>query len=346
MSPRQLSLLPLLLAPAVAQSKGKVDFERQVWPILEKSCVECHRETHTDENGRTVRPKGKVMLDTAANIARSKGGKLFVAHEPDDSMVVESISLPADDEDRMPPQKKGPPLSKEQIDTIRRWIDEGAEFGKWTGEKAGQTEKPKPSTGKTGTQPKAQPKKKGPSPLVTLAKGLKPLDEKTLAGFADGPFQVQSVGDDNPLLTVTACGHTDEVNDQSLARLRPLQEHIFELDLGRSQVGDAGCALLAKMPRLTHLDLRQTKVGNQGVKEFAALKELRSLNLFGTEVGDYAMLALEPLEHLEKLYVWQTEVSAKAVVRLRELHPELRIVFSADLPEAGEGDDAPAPRRR
>ncbi|MEZ6038427.1 MAG: c-type cytochrome domain-containing protein [Planctomycetota bacterium] len=345
MSPRHVLLLPLLLAPAIAQSKGKVNFEKQVWPILEKSCIECHRETYTDDNGRTVRPKGKVMLDTAANITRSKGGKLFVAHQPDDSMVVETISLPADDEDRMPPQKKGPPLSKEQVDTIRKWIDEGADFGKWTGEKADSAAKPKQPTPKTGSQPKVTPKK-GPSPLVTLAKGLKPVDAKVLAEFADGPFQVQSVGDDNPLLKVTCCGNTDEVDDRTLARLRPIQEHIYELDLARSQVGDAGCALLAKMPRLVDLDLRQTKVGNQGIKELAVLKELRSLNLFGTEVGDYAMLALEPMQHLEQLYVWQTEVSAKAVVRLRELHPGLRIVFNADLPQASDDAQNPTPRRR
>ena len=181
---------------------------------------------------------------------------------------------------------------------------------------------------------------------MTLAKGLTPVPAATLKSFDNTPFQVRSVGDDNPLLTVTCSGKTEETDDASLAKLQAIAGHITELDLGRSQVTDAACATIAKMPRLTRLDLRQTTVGDGGIKALSACKELRSLNLFGTKVGDYSLLALQALPQLERLYVWQSKVTAKGVVRLREKRPGLRVVFAADLPEPNEDAGNSQPRRR
>ncbi len=344
-------LLMVLTAPLAAQSKKKVDFAKDVFPILDRNCTECHRATYVDENGRRRRPKGRVMLDTLANIKKSKRGKLFVANKPDDSIIMESITLPAEDEDRMPPPKKGPPLSKTQVDLIKRWIEEGADFGAWTGEAATPKEdsgKPREPKRKNSGSRSSAPKKKrrGPSPVVTLSKGLQPVKAATLAPFAapDSRFTVQSIGDDSPLLRVSCCGRTDAVDDAALEQLLPIAEHVFELDLARSGVGDGGCAVIGKMKRLTKLDLRQSSVSNAGVKELAACRELRSLNLFDTRVGDYALQALGELRKLEQLYVWKTDVSAKAVVRLREQLEGLRIVFAPDLPGAMATE--PAPRRR
>ena len=351
MSQTRFATLLLLVAAALtsplsAQKKTKVDFQKQIYPILEKSCIECHRATYVDKNGRRRRPKGKVMLDTLANIKKSKRGKLFIAGKPDDSLVMETITLPADDEDRMPPPKKGGPLPQAQIDLIKRWIDEGADYGKWTGEDDKAKSKPKTGKGKPKTRPsKIKPKaKSGPSPLVTLSRGLRPLPAATLQRFADTPFMVKSVGDGNPLLTVSCAGRTDDVDDNAVQMLLPLKDHITDLDLSRSRVGDGCCAAIAKMPRLTSLDLRQTGVGNAGVKLLGACGELRRLNLFDTRTGDYALLALAGLKKLEKLYLWQTDTSAKAVVKLREQLPRLEVVFSAALPEPS--DAASNGRRR
>lgn len=348
---RLVLLLMVLIAPLAAQSKKpKVDFAKDVFPIFEKHCTECHQATYVDKNGRRRRPKGRVMLDTLANIKKSKRGKLIVAKKPDDSILMESITLPSDDEDRMPPPKKGPPLSKKQIDLIKRWIDEGADYGKWTGEDAPKKSDKKKSTGSSKTKKKVTPQKKsrGPSPVVTLSKGLSPIKAALLAPFAgeDAVFSVKSIGDENPLLRVSCCGRTDNVDDRALSQLLPIADHIFELDLARSQVGDGGCAVIAKMKRLTKLDLRQSRVSNAGVKQLASCKELRSLNLFDTRVGDYSLVALADLDRLENLYVWKTDVSAKAVVRLREQNKGLRIVFAPDLPDAMAEEPTERRRRR
>lgn len=338
-----LSTIACLGAALPAQDKQdtKVDFHKQIWPILEKRCVECHATAHAGPDGKMKKPKGGVTLDSKAGITASKGGKVVIAKNAKDSLLHASISLPADDEDRMPPAKKGDPLPKEQIELIQKWIDQGAEFGTWTG-KAKENDKDKGDKQKDGAPPKdgGKPKDKGNdkattrAALIGLATGLKALPQATLDAFRHGPFHVASIGDGSPLLTVSCDGTTDDVDDQALALLQPLAQHVTELDLGRTRITDAGCTTIAAMPRLTTLDLRQTAVGNHGTAALAACKELRSLNLFGTKAGDYGLAALSGLAHLEHLYVWQTDVSAAAVVRLREAVPDLRVVIAADLPEA------------
>lgn len=342
-----IALVTTFAAPVFAQEKEKpqkkeaaVDFQKQIWPIFEKRCVECHTASGTAPDGKPKKPKGGVTLDNKSGITGSKGGKLVIAKNAADSKLMAAIKLPADDEDRMPPAKKGDPLSKEQIDLIEKWIEQGAEFGSWTGkakEDAKGKEKDKEGGDKPGDKPKDKDKKeKGKekdSPHARLGAGLEPAAPDAIAAFADGPFQVASIGDGSPLLTVTCAGHTDDVDDAAVERLAAIAKNITDLDLGHTKITDEGCAVIAKMPRLTALDLRQTNVANHGVAALAACKELRSLNLFGTKAGDYGVSALADLRNLESLYVWQTEVSAAAAVRLGASLPEARIVMAADLPE-------------
>lgn len=346
------SLLPgALFAQDGDKGKKKVDFATQIYPILEKRCIECHA-TPFVENGRTKKPKGGVILDSKDGITTGKRGKLVVAGKAADSILVESICLPADDEDRMPPPKKGDPLGKEQIELIKSWIDGGAEFGKWTGKaKDGEKAEDKPKDGekqkegdkpkagdkpaekpKSGDKPTEKPKGKGSDPVKELLAKLPAVQDEQLAAFAAGPFTVRRLEAGSPLLVVSCAGHTDTVDDQALTALLPIAEHVVDLDIGRSKVGDQGFATLAKLPNLLRLDLRQTAVGN-GVAALVACPRLESLNLFGTKVTDYGMAALGNLKNLQSLYVWQTEVSARAVMRLREQNEGVRVVVAPDLPE-------------
>jgi hypothetical protein len=321
---------PFLFAPlafaALASAQAPVDFQRQVLPLLQARCIECHASAHAGPDGKIVKPKGGVAFDTKDAFAAKK--RLVVPKQPAESLLVEVVTLPADDEDRMPPAKKGAPLTKEQTDLIASWIEQGASFGSWTGAKAEPAAADK-------NEPKGKSSKEPPKvdPIVQLQQGVKPLPPATLAAFANGPFRVVSVGDDSPLLAVSCRGNADTVDDAALAALAPIASHVADLDLARTKVGDAGCKILATMPRLVSLDLRQTAVGNHGVATLAACTELRSLNVFGTKTGDYGLAALAACKKLEQLYVWQTDVSATAAVKLREQIPGLRIVIGGELPE-------------
>lgn len=329
---RANALLPLLLVLScggIASAQGKIDFQRQILPILEKSCIECHATAHTGPDGKLKKPKGGVALDHKDGFAAKKG--LIVAGKPDASLLFTIVTLAADDEDRMPPAKKGDPLPAAQTALIGQWITEGASFGNWAPKKPAPAAAPAPESRKAG--PGGADPKPRVDPLAKLQEGVKALPAATLAAFAEGPFLVASAGDGSPLLSVNCRGNADAITDAAVAALAPIASHVAELDLSRTRVGDEACKLIATMPRLIDLDLRQTAVGNQGVAALAACTELRSLNLFGTKTGDYGIEGLRACKHLEHLYLWQTDVTATAAVRLRDAIPGLRIVIGPEMPE-------------
>lgn len=332
--------------------KDKVDFAAQIQPILEKNCVECHKAPYTDDDGKKRRPKGGVILDSKDGMTKSKKGKLLVAKKPDDSKLVHSITLPADDEDRMPPAKKGDPLSQDDIDLIKKWIEEGADFGTWTGTEQSADDKGGDGKGDKGKGEKSDEKsgekstgEKGKKKSEALADGLAPLPEATIAAVTDA-FTVEAIEVASPLLRITCYGREGRIDDAALTALQPIASHVHELVLARTQITDAGMATIASMPRLSHLDLRATKIGNAGCEELAALSHLTSLNLYGTKVGDAGIAALSQCTSLEHIYVWQTPASADAVVALQHAVPSARVVFAADLPGPMTREQAPRGRAR
>ena len=105
-----------LILSGFAQTTFAVDFEKDVFPILENRCLDCH-------DSETL--KGGVGLETFyhANLPTDAGESLFVAGKPEESALLHVVKE-TDPEKRMPP--KGDPLSHQEIAVISKWIDEGA----------------------------------------------------------------------------------------------------------------------------------------------------------------------------------------------------------------------------
>jgi mono/diheme cytochrome c family protein len=117
---------------SIAQAPAAVDYEKQILPIFQEKCFDCHQKERTDANGKVKKPKGKLRMDSVAMIM--KGGSEGIVLTPGDpakSPIYITTTLPADDDKVMPP--KGDPLTKEQQDLVKQWIIEGAKFGTWTG---------------------------------------------------------------------------------------------------------------------------------------------------------------------------------------------------------------------
>ena len=110
-----LACLFLRSADAGTTAETAPDFARDVAPILTKSCAPCHNASLM---------QAQFRVDSEAYLL--KGGLHGAAIIPGrsvDSLLVKRI-LGADDEPRMP--LGSPPLSTEQIATIRAWIDKGS----------------------------------------------------------------------------------------------------------------------------------------------------------------------------------------------------------------------------
>jgi hypothetical protein len=113
-----LSTLAAVAAPATqSRTASKVEYNRDVRPILSDTCFLCHGP---DKNTR----KAKLRLDLRDEaIAR----EAFIPGQPDESELVRRI-FTTDEDDLMPPPNSHKSLTAEQKETLRRWVAEGAEY--------------------------------------------------------------------------------------------------------------------------------------------------------------------------------------------------------------------------
>ncbi len=129
----RIFILILVAIAAPADAQPEIDFENQILPILTNRCIECHSAPKADASGRIRKPKGGVQLDSVEGITESRRGEVIIAGDPDSSLLYERITLPEDDIDIMPPPEEGTPLTKKETDLIRKWIEQGANYGRWKG---------------------------------------------------------------------------------------------------------------------------------------------------------------------------------------------------------------------
>ncbi len=104
------------LAPDTATTVAEVSFFHDVRPILQARCAGCHQEAL--KSGEFVLTSHATLLAGGAS-----GDAAIVPAEPAASPLLDLIT-PVDGEASMPPD--GPPLTGDELDIIRRWIEEGA----------------------------------------------------------------------------------------------------------------------------------------------------------------------------------------------------------------------------
>ncbi|HSU55141.1 MAG TPA: DUF1549 domain-containing protein, partial [Candidatus Dormibacteraeota bacterium] len=111
---------------AAASSKHaaepKVDFNREIRPILSENCYKCHGP---DDGAR----KAKLRFDIRAEALKpAKSDKIpIVPGAPEKSELIARVTA-TDPDDRMPPVKSGKQLTQTQISLFRRWVAEGAPY--------------------------------------------------------------------------------------------------------------------------------------------------------------------------------------------------------------------------
>lgn len=110
-----------LLGFAWALSGAPVDFGREIRPVLSENCFQCHGP---DEKHRMA----AVRLDTKDGaFSETRNGSLIVPGDPAKSLLYQRMSH-ADKARRMPPPASNREVSAQQIELVRRWIQEGAQW--------------------------------------------------------------------------------------------------------------------------------------------------------------------------------------------------------------------------
>ena len=94
----------------LALAEDPITYDSHVAKIVRSKCGTCH--------GDAKQEAGLNLTSYSALMQGSGSGKVVAAGRPDASRIFQVISS-EDESERMPPD--GDPLSKEQMDLIRRW---------------------------------------------------------------------------------------------------------------------------------------------------------------------------------------------------------------------------------
>ncbi|MBL9125536.1 MAG: PSD1 domain-containing protein [Planctomycetaceae bacterium] len=150
MTLRGLATLGALLAcgthSVLAADAGgaPIQFQRDIRPLLSNHCYQCHGP---DQETR----EADLRLDTREGLfgETASGSPAIAPGKPADSEVLRRITAEHADE-RMPPAAANKPLSDGQIDLLRRWVEQGADYHEhWSYAAPVRAEPPAAGTGES-----------------------------------------------------------------------------------------------------------------------------------------------------------------------------------------------------
>src|SRR5213593_1437966 len=117
-----LSWLGIFVSASWAPAAEKaVEFNRDIRPILSNNCFVCHGP---DNNLR----KADLRLDLEKNVyAERDGYKIITPGKPGESELYQRLISPEPSK-HMPPAKAKKELTREQVELIRVWIEQGGKY--------------------------------------------------------------------------------------------------------------------------------------------------------------------------------------------------------------------------
>ena len=300
------------------EATSKVSFQKDVLPILEARCVECHGPD---------KDKADLRLESVAAIfSGDKEWWTVLPGDPDHSLLVERIELPEGHVDQMPPD--GDRLTAAEIATIRAWIAEGAD----------------------GATPSGSPAKNATAVVAAPSADdvAKAEDEKKTAaiaqaveGLRERGVLVMKIAQDSEDWEVNASLVSPKFSDDDVALLNGLQPVLAWANFTRTELTDAGLAGLEGFDQLRSLRLAQTSIGDGGVDALLKLQKLEVLNLYASGITDEGLLRLAGLPNLKRLYCADTPVTPAGLVAALAVRDGLEIIGSATPPAAvGDAESA------
>jgi hypothetical protein len=164
-----MKAFPLLTVCFLPLTAVALDYERDIMPIFEKKCADCHSRASGESKG------GLILDDPQHLLGRLEKNSLVVPGDWDASYLFITLYRPADDEEAMPPKGKGERLTPEEVTLVQKWITEGAPI---LGERGAKGEMPEAAESMEKEKgalpeppsPKSWTNREGKSIIATLLK--------------------------------------------------------------------------------------------------------------------------------------------------------------------------------
>jgi len=116
----------LAAGAAAATTPAKIDFNRDIRPILSENCYACH-----GPDANKLKAGLRFDLKESALGKAKSGGIAVVPGAPEKSEMIRRLTT-TDPDELMPPTKEDKALKPQQVELLKRWIKEGAVWaGHW-----------------------------------------------------------------------------------------------------------------------------------------------------------------------------------------------------------------------
>ena len=294
---------PRLKDPEAESTPIKMEFVKDIQPILERYCVECHGPR---------KKKGGLRLEPI-DAAFPTGDEDFWTMLPGDgesSLLVQRMLLPRDDDEAMPP--KGDAVPADEIQKVITWINAGAHG-------------PGLEHIKRAATKAVDERRLDPLGLLEPTEAEQALIDTAVAALRDRGVVVQAVAQRHYGLEVNLSLLRPAASDEHLDLLRGLEPVLVRLDLSRTAVTDEGFAQVAALPELRDLRLGGTQLGDAIAPVLKQSPKLTRLNLYGTKCSEALLPTLSNLESLERLHIWGSKISGDSAIAFATANPELRV---------------------
>lgn len=285
-------------------------YENVIKPLLEARCYSCHS---------AKKQKGKLRLDDPEFIMKGGSeGEVIVKGQPGASELIERMTLPEDNEDRMPPKGK-PQLTAEQIAAIHWWIASGADFSRKVKELPQDKNALAALTAlESGVSAAGSDDRLVPSDPVEAA------DTAAIGKLQRKGVMIINVAQNSNYLYANFVA-ADSSDDNTVRQLLPLRKQLIWLKLDDSDISDEAMDAIAELKALTRLQLNNTNISDKGIAKLQTLESLQSVNLVGTQVSATGLASLKGLKNLKTIYVYQSAIAPAEWVNLKNIFPETRI---------------------
>lgn len=260
--------------------------------IFERNCYKCHGAT---------KQKGGYRLDEQHSINLGGKSKLpaIVPGNVEQSELMYRMLLPHDDDDAMPPEEKDP-VSSEDIDLVRQWIEAGAY---WPDE--AELSAAASDTVKTGDADTDQ-----------LIEQISRTGVKA---------EYNAWGDESIRIDLGVVG-PGQLN-QAIQQLSGFRNKLTWLDCSELALSSDFFQQLEQCIKLQRLHLNGTDVTDKQLDALSQLADLNYLNLYNTQISDAGLESLHASSSLRKIFLSQTQVTANGITELKKSLPELEVVY-------------------
>ena len=259
--------------------------------IFERNCYKCHGAT---------KQKGGYRLDEQHSINLGGKSKLpaIVPGNVEQSELMYRMLLPHDDDDAMPPEEKDP-VSPEDIDLVRQWIEAGAYW------------------------PDAAELSAAASDTVKLgdADTDQLIEQISRTGVK---AEYNAWGDESIRIDLGVVG-PGQLN-QAIQQLSGFRNKLTWLDCSELALSSDFFQQLEQCIKLQRLHLNGTDVTDKQLDALSQLADLNYLNLYNTQISDAGLESLHASSSLRKIFLSQTQVTANGITELKKSLPELEVV--------------------